>query len=845
MKLVIFKRIDGMFRQHVVGNPAMTYLLRGRINMIGRYERCPNCMQTIGTDEAVCHSCGFDIANYVEKPNCLKPFTVLENKYMIGRVIGMGGFGITYIGWDLNLQTYIAIKEYFPESLANRDTETNPEKTIVEPKGATVEMYNKGLKRYVEEAQNISRFYNLKGIVSVKDFFYANDTAYIVMEYINGINLKDFLKNSGGRLDEATVLNLMKPVFESLYRIHQSGLIHRDISPDNIMVDTNGEIKLIDFGSARGQAHEEEKTYTVILKHGYAPSEQYYAKGNQGPWTDIYSLCATMYKMLTGQIPPNSVERMEDDEYRSPSQLGIPVSPRTEAVLAKGLAVKVADRYQNIGQLLADLYGDAPMNVVPGMPTASSPTYANPTSLSQQSMHLSMQPQAAPVTGQADVAKKNGKLIAICAGAAVLVLIVVLLIVFVGGGKKKEKDPDEDNTTTENVASGSDATTEKPKKTTEEPDTTEEIVAPTSGYQYEWPTEISDDWHDYTIGVNGVVYKLPIPYSEWKSKGWNSEYLPTSLSGQGSDYVTFYNGSLECWAIVYNFQLNQADIEDCFIMAVEFEDIPSDAVIELAGGITVGVSSEDDIRTVFGAPDYFSDGYDDGSCYYDYAGDTYEDGMDLRVDANGILYDVRIGNSAMPEGLVVDTSVVTTDIPELNTKYVAPSGPSQGRTDNIFTIDGAYYKLPVPVSEFLKNGWSLDTATDDIIGGKSSIYTSLQKNGSKIDVTIENFESDSIIPANGIITCIEADPDYCKLEYVIPGGLTLDSTDEDITAAYSDLGEDYERDDSFTYNIYHDAYYDDDAGHSTAFSATVDVDDMTIYEMGCMVYIYDIKDVYP
>ena len=267
--------------------------------MQNRYDKCPNCMQALGQGEDVCPYCGFDVSGYEEKPNCLRPFTVLQGKYMIGRVIGMGGFGITYIGWDLNLQTYIAIKEYYPESFAQRDAMTT---TIVSTLDSKKEIYDKGLKRYVEEARNLSKFYQLQGIVSVKDFFYENGTGYIVMEYINGVDLKHYLKGMGGKLDEATVLALMKPVFESLYEVHKNGLVHRDISPDNIMVDNEGKIKLIDFGSVRGQSAETDKTYTVILKHGYAPPEQYYAKGKQGPWTDIYSLCATMYKMLTGEV---------------------------------------------------------------------------------------------------------------------------------------------------------------------------------------------------------------------------------------------------------------------------------------------------------------------------------------------------------------------------------------------------------------------------------------------------------------------------------------------------------------------------------------------------------------
>lgn len=402
--------------------------------MQNKYDRCPNCMQLLPENNEICPFCEFNINEYEEKTICLKPFTILQNKYMIGRVIGIGGFGITYLGWDINLQTYIAIKEYFPGTLASRDTSTS--ETTVSPNEASKDIYDKGLKRYVEEAQNLSRFYQLQGIVSVKDFFYENGTGYIVMEYINGVNLKEYMRDAGGKLPERTVLALMKPIFESLHQMHKSGLVHRDISPDNIMVDKENKIKLIDFGSARGQSAETDKTYTVILKHGYAPSEQYYAKGNQGPWTDIYSLCATMYKMITGQVPPNSVERMEKDEYISPTAMGIPVSVRTEAVLRKGLAVKAADRYQDIGPLLYDLYGTQPVRTAPAvpnpmsgivnstMPNVSMGTYTttNPT---HRSMYYTQQPPQ-PTQG-------TGKLGLFIGTVAVLLGIIVIGLVLILG----------------------------------------------------------------------------------------------------------------------------------------------------------------------------------------------------------------------------------------------------------------------------------------------------------------------------------------------------------------------------------------------------------------------------
>ncbi len=804
--------------------------------MQNRYDRCPNCMQALPNGDDVCPYCGFGVSAYEEKATCLKPFTVLQNKYMIGRVIGIGGFGITYIGWDLNLQTYIAIKEYFPGSLASRDTSTTV--TQVLPNESSKDVYEKGLKRYVEEAQNLSKFYQLQGIVSVKDFFYENATGYIVMEYINGINLKEYLNNAGGKLPEQTVLALMKPVFESLHTMHNSGLVHRDISPDNIMVDKDNKIKLIDFGSARGQSAETDKTYTVILKHGYAPAEQYYAKGNQGPWTDIYSLCATMYKMLTGQVPPNSVERMEQDEYVDPSAMGVAVSQKTEAVLRKGLAVKTSDRYQNIGQLLSDLYGAGMAQPVqPGqpmlgmvnqsVPVAAAGAFAatNPT---QNSMHLSMQPQTA------NVGKKNNKGLIIGVIAALAVALIVGIALIIGGG---DKDKDKDKTT---EATTEATTTEAPTTeaaTTEAQNTTEATTeaggtSAMAGYTFEWPTELSTNWLDYTISINDTIYKLPMPYSEFKSKGWNADYLSTSIPANSYDYASFSNGGVEMQVLIINYGLKEAPIEECFVAGFSIDpdwyDVSSSANIELANGIKWMSATESDIKQAYGAPDYTYSGEYDGEAYttMDYADDELQSGMDFELNADGVLYSIGLANVAVPEGLNVDASQLDTAPPDINSYYVAPTGPSTDLYDHIITInENEYYKLPVPVSQFTANGWMLDSATDDYISGDGSIYTDIEKNGEKLHVRLENFTSDAILPVNAYVTSISMDRDYFGMPISFPGGYSGGDHYSKFEEVFGGMGDDYQFDDSYTSFIALDySCYDDDVIGGNGISyMTIDV----------------------
>ena len=314
---------------------------------------------------------GYDLNSKKQNSRCLAVNTILEGKYLVGPVLGQGSFGITYVGYDLNMEAKIAIKEYFPVELVSRDTTTMHGDRVLSLSGEKSITYKAGLKKYVAEAQNVSQFSEVPGVVSVKDFFYANETAYIVMEFIDGISLKDYLKEKGGRLTEEETLKIMKPVLEALVQVHKSGIIHRDISPDNIMLtfeksvegrdnhNTIKSVKLIDFGAARMTEKNDQKSLTIILKHGYAPEEQYRTHGEQGPWTDVYALCAVLYRMLTGETPVPAMDRMFKDELKSLEQCGAKVSANTAAAILKGLAVKKDERIQSVKELIGALYEGA------------------------------------------------------------------------------------------------------------------------------------------------------------------------------------------------------------------------------------------------------------------------------------------------------------------------------------------------------------------------------------------------------------------------------------------------------------------------------------------------------
>ena len=306
--------------------------------------------------ENACPYCGFDLRNYERNSRWLPPGYVLNGKYMIGKVLGEGGFGVTYVGWDQILEVRVAVKEYFPIGMASRTVMEHGHYSLSVLMGENEDGYRHGLERFMEEARSLSRFDHLKGIVSVKDFFFENRTAYMVMEFVEGETLKQFLNVRGGRLETETALELMRPVLQALEVVHRAGIIHRDISPDNIMITPSGDAKLIDFGAARMTGNNRSRTFTIVLKQGYAPPEQYQSAGRQGPWTDIYAVSAVLYRMISGETPPSAVERLTKDNLQTLSQLGCSVPDALNNVIKKGLAIQLRQRYQNVEEMYEDLY---------------------------------------------------------------------------------------------------------------------------------------------------------------------------------------------------------------------------------------------------------------------------------------------------------------------------------------------------------------------------------------------------------------------------------------------------------------------------------------------------------
>ena len=314
---------------------------------------CPYCMHPVQPGQP-CPSCKRDPETYRPESRQLPPGTLLQERYVLGRALGAGGFGITYLGWDLKLERRVAVKEYFPTAFLKRETSVTLDVTCYTASGQ--EAYTKGREQFLREARTMAALEKIPQMVRVLDFFPEHNTAYIVMEFLEGQTLKE-ITQAQGPCSAQMLLPLLEPVIRAMEAMHQANIIHRDVSPDNLMLLSGGTVKLMDFGCARGI--QGEVTMTAMLKEGFAPYEQYSGHG-QGPWSDLYSLCATIYYCLTGKVPPSAMKRGEPDPLIPPSRLGAELTEQQERALLKGLAVRAAERWQSMGELYGALYGATP-----------------------------------------------------------------------------------------------------------------------------------------------------------------------------------------------------------------------------------------------------------------------------------------------------------------------------------------------------------------------------------------------------------------------------------------------------------------------------------------------------
>ena len=277
----------------------------------------------------------------------LKPGTEIQERYIIEDVLGQGGFGITYRAHDKILDIEVAVKEFFPRGYANRNNSVSVHVSMTG--GKIGSDFGKWRERFLGEARLLAKCAHIPQIVRVQDFFDANGTSYIVMEFLQGITLKK-LTDERGQLSEKELIPLAIPLLQALDSVHRLGLIHRDISPDNIILMPDNTLKLYDFGASR--AVEGNHSLTVMLKHGYAPHEQYSMHGKQGPWTDIYAFGATMYYCLTGIVPESAPDRVFKDDVKMPSEVGADTTPGVDKVIMKAMSLRPEERYAS-AQIMA------------------------------------------------------------------------------------------------------------------------------------------------------------------------------------------------------------------------------------------------------------------------------------------------------------------------------------------------------------------------------------------------------------------------------------------------------------------------------------------------------------
>jgi serine/threonine protein kinase len=363
---------------------------------------CMGCMQDKG-DSDVCPRCGYQMDRR-RSPSALPYQSILNNKFLVGRILGKpGGFGITYLAWDLVLHTAVAIKEYLPRELATRDTNRATVVTYSDDE-ETVGEFSYGLKQFLNEARTLCKFSH-PNVVRVREFFEQNKTAYLAMDYYEGISLEDYLKRSGGALAEGAALALMMPILDGVREIHAKGFLHRDIKPANIYITKSGTPILLDFGAARlALQGQRSRPLSVIFTPGFAPFEQYLEQSDAGPTIDIYALGATLYYLVTGVRPQAATERLQKDDLPAPDRLSTIVSHRTSQAIMSALALKPEERPQSIDALWAMLLPNEPAGGgKQALPNTAAASPAKPRG--QQQVHCPHCKASNPVPANTDLSR--------------------------------------------------------------------------------------------------------------------------------------------------------------------------------------------------------------------------------------------------------------------------------------------------------------------------------------------------------------------------------------------------------------------------------------------------------
>lgn len=834
---------------------------------------CNHCMAKLETAGGKCPVCGKENTSVIPAHHLL-PETILNGKFYVGEALGEGGFGITYIGRDIKLDMKVAIKEFYPNGYVNRNNTFSPQVNDSATEGRK-NFFEKGRERFLKEAQILARFSGEPGVVDVRDFFEENNTAYIIMEFLDGVDLKTYLKKHGTLTPEHTI-QLLMPVMNSLKKVHAQGLIHRDISPDNIMI-VGDKVKLLDFGAARTVSAAANKSLSVILKPGYAPEEQYRSKGNQGPWTDIYALCATMYKCITGITPDDAAQRVFSDEVKTPSALNITIKPEIERAIMRGMSVHQTDRYQCIEDLIRSLQGievaicgtaqtvAAVKNVSDDMETVCAANDKKDlTVIDDMIAFAPVEEQRIAENVNADRSENDSAVIEnvhtsndklkgfIVAAIAIIALIVVLLFTWGGDAEKPAGDENSsvstqapDSNISENNSNADVEITvpneaDNAEKPADDESSSASTQAPDSDISENNVNEnveivISDDLYDFTFELEGVVYTLPCEYDDFTGNGWTISGTGYSgdlkIAGNSYDCFRMSNDGRNITVYSYNMSGDAKPVKDCKIGGIECESYNGVNFV-IAKGITLQ-SSVKDIKNAFGVPGYSNSGSDYETITYYAQKDSYHNSVKFYCNADGKCSCINMKNFIETED---DKTTTSTDRPTYLYEYKVPTAMGKDLKSAVVEIEGDLYQIPAPVSEFIDNGWEITQQSGDVAaGGRDSIC--VQKNGKKLDLYIVNYSEYQTTVENCAVYKVYAD-EYGNYARIFVGSeanaITIGTPKAGVDSMVSDDFDYYEG--SYIYSYLYSEYRERD--FSVSINVNKDTDKVVSVSVCCKTWEY-------
>lgn len=318
---------------------------------MGEQKLCFGCMMKTDYHNGICQRCGYN-ENVAVNAAFLQPGLELAGRYIIGTALSMNGEGITYIALDKSVGCRVLVREYMPLNLCSR-AENSPVLCVHSSK---VPQYKVLMEEFMDLNKSLAQIREQVQINCVIDLFTANNTAYVVSEYVDGMRFVDFLKENAGELSWGQMSGMLPPFLTTLSILHNSGVLHRGISPETIYVNKKYELKLTDFSISAVRTADTELDCEIFS--GYAAPEQYSASNRQGTWTDVYAVCAVLYRVLTGSMPTSAISRIENDNLIEPCLLNPNISRHVSDVIMRGLNLVSADRIQTITELVTQLFSE-------------------------------------------------------------------------------------------------------------------------------------------------------------------------------------------------------------------------------------------------------------------------------------------------------------------------------------------------------------------------------------------------------------------------------------------------------------------------------------------------------